>query len=185
MTFSARSSQKWVAAATWLPKLLITWVAGFIFAYGLSWSATGLDNLMAVIDVAMAAVMAALVVMSVVFPVMAARAAAPDRNFLRLDERGLTYMRAGESRFWPWPEVSDFEREDFAQAIPRIRFVLPGSDSSKAAPHDPWVHEMTPSGPMVVISDIYDRPLEEISARLNEYRGQALGARPDSPDSAD
>lgn len=97
----------------------------------------------------------------------------PEYDFLQIDKTGLNFTRHGESRFWAWSELSGFKQKPKYR---RIEFVLPGVDA-EAAKRDPWVHEATPVGPMVVIQDIYDAPLDDILATLNAYREQAVGAQ--------
>ena len=100
----------------------------------------------------------------------------PEHDFLQIDNTGLNFMRYGESRFWAWNEISAFK---LVSVYRRIEFILPGVDA-KAAKRDPWMHETTPDGPMVVIQDIYDASLDKILATLNAHREWAAGDGPKS-----
>ncbi len=94
----------------------------------------------------------------------------PEFNCLQIDQSGLNYSRHGKSRFWAWHELSGIR---LVSRYDRIEFVLPVADL-KAAKHDPWVHGITPRGPIVVIKDVYDASLDEIVATLNAFRQQAI-----------
>jgi len=119
----------------------------------------------------------ALILCTLAYQAAQIRLAAPERNFLRLDETGLTFARLGKSRTWVWSELSPFERDH--GVVPRIKFLLLNLDAEQAR-RDPWVHEMTPKGAMAVIPDQYDTQLDKIIAQLNAFRARALGERPDS-----
>mgnify|MGYP001828874999 CR=1 FL=1 len=94
----------------------------------------------------------------------------PDRDYLELGPDGLLYMRAGKSRFWPWRALPAFRP---IHSFRQVQFVLP-DPVEVAGRRDPWIHEVTPDGPVVAISDIYRTPFDEIAAKLNEYRDRAL-----------
>jgi hypothetical protein len=98
------------------------------------------------------------------------RIAGPGNNYLLLDQSGLSYVRRGKSRHWPWSVLPEFK----AVLIYRqIKFVLPEGEIEPKR-RDRWIHEVTPDGPIVAIQDIYDTPFDEIAAKLNEYRDHAL-----------
>ena len=97
-----------------------------------------------------------------VMAALAARAqlhrGAPDQNFLRLDSEQLTYAHLGRRYCWVWTELSDVE------LIRRgARFsALHGRGGASG-------HER-----LHRLEDVYTRPLDEIVARLNEFRRRAL-----------
>ncbi len=100
------------------------------------------------------------------------RIAGPGKNYLLLDQSGLSYMRRGKSRHWPWSMLPGFKT---VLRYRQIQFVLPEGEIEPKR-RGRWIHEVTPDGPVVAIQDIYDAPLDEIAAKLNEYRDRALGA---------
>lgn len=110
------------------------------------------------------------VVASIAIVVECYRLFGPGNNYLLLDQSGFSYMRRGKSRHWPWSVLPGFKT---VLSYRQVRFLLP---EGKSEPHrlGGWIHEVTPDGPVAAIHDIYDTPLEEIAARLNEYRDRAL-----------
>lgn len=104
------------------------------------------------------------------------RGPGPDYYFLLLDQSGLTYTRHGKSRHWPWSVLPCFK---MVGRYNQIHFLLPEDDTDPKR-RDPWIHEVTPDGPVVAILDWYDTPLDEIAAKLNEYRVRARAA-PSAP----
>ena len=101
------------------------------------------------------------------------RIAGPGNNYLLLDQSGLSYVRRGKSRHWPWSVLPQFKT---VLRYRQIKFVLPEGEIEPKR-RDPWVHEVTPDGPVVAIRDIYDAPLDEIAAKLNDYRARALAGK--------
>lgn len=107
------------------------------------------------------------------------RAAKPDRNVLRLDPSGLVYLRQGKTYSWAWRDLSAFELHDFARPkllrrLRAITFTAPGKDRSWR-----WlrrIYGLPKRPPAVVIEDVYDVPLTEITSTLNAHREQALGS---------
>lgn len=97
----------------------------------------------------------------------------PKRNFLMLDTAGLTYRRMTDvQRNWCWDELSAFALEEGRSGRSHIVFTLP---EGQTLPVRGFRISKTSE---VRIEDIYDTPLEEIAARLNACREQALGADP-------
>lgn len=101
----------------------------------------------------------------------------PERNYLRLDEAGLTYMRGGKTRFWPWRETSTFEHGPSRDRKGQINFAVRGpgtADASLEAEADMAAAGGTAGGGAeprsIVIADAYETPLEEIVERLNDFR---------------
>jgi len=102
---------------------------------------------------------------------------APKRNFLRLDRDGLTYVNEGKSRHWPWPELSAFKFKA-CQANGETR-ILQGAMDDQERADTPWrprqgayAAALSEQGDVCVIQDIYDTPLDEITAKLNDYRAR-------------
>lgn len=177
VTFSARPSRRLIAIWSTLPTVLISWIALGLLARDLSSSVPVSENV--------AALKFGMIMLGVTFTLLALvklglviRASAPGRNFLWLDERGLTYARMGKSQFWPWPDVSAFGYEDLGHLAPRILFTAPARDLQPAK-RDSWVHKIAAGGSIIVIKDVYDAPLDKIFAVLNAYRRYSLGEEPD------
>jgi hypothetical protein len=180
VVFSARPPDWWKALLVGVP---IGSFVAIMFAMSLFLAAGELDNparelplSLAWLPAAQVVATAALILCVLAYQVAQIRLAAPERNFLRIDETGLTFTRFGKSRTWAWPEISPFERDH--SFVPRIRFLLPNLDPEQAR-RDRWVHEMTPAGATVVIPDVYDTQLDKIISQLNVSRARALGERPD------
>lgn len=85
------------------------------------------------------------------------RLALPTRNSLTLDGESLTYTRGGSTGIWPWRELPAFTLERGLRG-PRIKLSVPRG-----------------KGRLQLIEDVWDTPLEEIAAKLNEYRERASG----------
>ena len=83
------------------------------------------------------------------------------RVYLRLDRDGLTQSGRFRTRRWPWRDLPAFTHEA-NQSPPNIAFHLPGQDPDSLRKGE--------------ILDEYEAPLDEIAARLNEYRERALNA---------
>jgi len=178
VVFSARSSG-WLKAFLILIKSLmaVAWtMSAFYLFEAFDDPGRNLPSSLSWLPVAQVVVLVAAFLILPVGLIAQIRLLAPERNFLRLDAAGLTFMRFGKSRTWAWPELSPFERDHTFHS--RIKFFLPNLDP-KQARRDRWVHEVTPKGAMVVIPDVYETQLDKIIARLNAFRARALGERPD------
>lgn len=174
VTFSARSSQKLIAILIGIPVMVTALLAASYFTWDaltLLSPADGRGQARAAIAIAMAVLAIAVVPVSAVRTVLAAKYSGPECNFLQVGRTGLNYMRHGKARLWAWNELSGF---NIVSKYRYIEFVLPET-AAMAAKRDPWVHEVTPDGPIAVVRDIYDTPLEEIAETLNAYRDRALG----------
>ncbi len=93
------------------------------------------------------------------------------RGSLTLDDERLTYTRGSTTRRWPWAELSRFDL--VGPGISRvsvIRFRPRALDWKIGI----LLGELTATGWMARIEDLYDTPLDEIAATLNEYRKRAL-----------
>ncbi len=94
------------------------------------------------------------------------------REYLRLDDEGMTYGNLFGANRWPWRDLSAFALRRQSGANAYVTFALPGK-TGWTVNQCPW--ERTAKGPKAMIEDIYDAPLDEIAAKLNEYRDRALG----------
>lgn len=106
----------------------------------------------------------------VIVVVMAFKPFGTRREFLRLDDEGLTYGNLYGSKHWPWRDLSAFARRGRPGKNAHVTFALPGKPG--------WT--VNQLGSKVMIEDIYDTPLGDIAAKLNEYRALALSAEPDA-----
>ena len=95
------------------------------------------------------------------------RMARPKHNMLRLDPEGLTYVFGGESLSWPWRELSAFA---FEEERARITFIPKRGKAWRPG----WFQMKTRPGQAGAIFDCYDAPLQDIAAKLNELRANAL-----------
>ncbi|MDH3595502.1 MAG: hypothetical protein OEU09_18055 [Rhodospirillales bacterium] len=93
------------------------------------------------------------------------------RYRLQLDDEGLTYTREGRERRWPWRALSRFK---CARHSALIVFIPPDEDEFRATGLMITLMLGHPS-PIETIKNIYDAPLDEIAAALNEHRDRAPG----------
>ncbi len=100
------------------------------------------------------------------------RLGSPKRNFLLLDQEGLTYTRERRSHRWPWRGLSAFDIDEAQRGRHRIEFSFP--DTGVLSREVPGYSRTTKAGAVVAIEDAYGTPLDEIAAKLNEYRERAL-----------
>ena len=92
------------------------------------------------------------------------------RYRLQLDGEGLSYTREGRERRWPWRALSRFKP---ARCSTLIVFIPPDEDEYRTLGLPISLLLGHPS-PIETITDIYDAPLDEIAAKLNEYRERDL-----------
>lgn len=85
------------------------------------------------------------------------------REFLKLDDQGLTYGNIFRAHHWSWAELSSFSMGRRQNKEPIITFAVPGKPGLLLSHLDD----------KAMIEDVYDTPLEDIAARLNEYRKRA------------
>lgn len=86
------------------------------------------------------------------------------REYLRLDDEGLTYGNIFRSHRWPWADLSAFAISRRANKDRVITFAIPGKPG--------WLLNQLDDKAM--IEDVYDTPLDDIAANLNLYRDHAL-----------
>lgn len=101
------------------------------------------------------------------------RAALLNRNFLTIDAEGLTWVCAGRPRRWLWWDLSGFEFREGGFFGDRVVFKLNGR-AGNAPPRSPFAL-LDLGDRNLALADIYEAPLAEIVARLNDTRRQALG----------
>lgn len=101
------------------------------------------------------------------------RLARPKHNMLKLEHEGFTYKFGGESLFWPWRELSTFT---FEGECARITFTPARGKAWRPG----WIRMKSKPGQLGAILDSYDAPLQDILAKLNAHRSQALEVGPGS-----
>lgn len=111
----------------------------------------------------------------------------PSRNFMTLDESGLTYVRFGFRQQWAWRDLPELGVTVHPDGAKVVEFRPPPAGDWRAYLGS-WAVWMAGGwfargGRTVRISDDYDTPLQEVADRLNEYREQAVGAIPDRGES--
>jgi len=105
----------------------------------------------------------------------------PARNFMALDDAGLRYVRTGVALRWPWCDLPVFSVTVHPYDGARVVEFRPPAARGLRCRLALWAGWLAggrfAAGHRVIrLSDIYDRPLEEIAAKLNDYR--ALAATP-------
>ncbi len=86
------------------------------------------------------------------------------REFIRLDGEGLTYGNLFGAHRWTWRDLSAFAVSRRTKGDYIITFAVPGKLG--------WTLNQTDT--KALIEDIYDTPVGDIAAKLNEYRDRAL-----------
>ncbi len=86
------------------------------------------------------------------------------REYLRLDDVGLTYGNLFGAHHWPWRDISTFALHGKTGRNVRVTFAVPGK----------LARSVNQTDTRVLIEDIYDTPLTDIAAKLNDFRDQAL-----------
>lgn len=105
---------------------------------------------------------------------MALKPGGTGREFLALDDEGLTYGNLFGRNRWAWRDLSAFALRRPSEKVAYVTFGLPEKPGWTV---NRCYSELTAVGEKAMIEDIYDRPLDEIAAKLNEYRDRALGAQ--------
>jgi hypothetical protein len=99
------------------------------------------------------------------------------RYRLKLDDEGLTYAREGRERRWPWRALSRFKPARHSSLI----VFIPSDEDEFRAPGLMINLLLGHPCPIEMIKDIFDAPLDEIAAKLNDYRERALGREAVTP----
>lgn len=84
---------------------------------------------------------------------------AAKREFLKLGDEGLAYGNLFGVKHWPWRDLSAFALGRRAGS-PIVTFSVAGK----------LARSVNQIGTKALIEDIYDAPLTDIAAKLNEYR---------------
>lgn len=109
---------------------------------------------------------------------------APARNFLELDDETLAITRWGRRVRWSWRELGPFDLEVKNSEIHMLLQVYSLSKrciTIHMATGKPFLYPRRGGysanflGSALELQDIWDTPLDEIAAMLNEYRKQAVG----------
>lgn len=96
----------------------------------------------------------------------------PKYNSLHLDDRGLTYRCGGTHGVWLWHELSAFSLGRGWWGRRLVRFtVTKGGERRRLGP---LALPRTKAWSKREIWGVYDAPLDEIAAKLNEFRERAL-----------
>jgi len=102
----------------------------------------------------------------------------PTRNFVRLDDVGLTYVFMGLRRRWPWRTTDWAEVEQTGLPIRVAKLAISGTFG--------WIDRLallflntlaSSSQATLRLPDFYDVPIEQIVASINEHRSAALGEK--------
>ena len=97
------------------------------------------------------------------------------RGSLTLDDKRLTYTRGSTTRRWSWAGLSRFDLVGpGVSRVSGIKFRPPVLDWKIGL----LLGGLTSTGWKARIEDLYDTPLDEIAATLNEFRERALGGGP-------
>lgn len=113
------------------------------------------------------------------FAVLGGLANAPGRNFLLLDDQGLTYVMRGKRWHWPWRDVADFEVRNWVHGVKTAKLTVTGRFDWKTRLALLLVNGRASSSRLTVfLGDIYDTPLDDIAARLKAYRGRSSAGAP-------
>jgi len=107
----------------------------------------------------------------------------PARNFVQLDDVGLTYAFLGLNRRWPWRAVASADLEQTGVPVRAAKLTLSGRFA--------WIDRLgllflntlaSSTRATLRLPDFYESPIEEIVAKINDYRALALGERPAAAD---
>ncbi len=102
----------------------------------------------------------------------------PARNFLLLDDVGLTTAFMGRRRRWPWRALESVEVEQTGMALKTAKLTVLGTFGWKDRLALLRLNALASSSRATIrLPDFYEAPIEEVAARINEYRAAALGVR--------
>ncbi len=105
------------------------------------------------------------------------RHGSPDQNHLSLDRDGLVLLLWGDRRGWPWQALPAFRvTEGLLFRRSAIRFAVPDAADWRARLGMRPGIKVSSGKLVVVLLDNYDRPLDEIAEKLNEFREASLSA---------
>lgn len=99
------------------------------------------------------------------------RHGSPDQNHLSLGRDGLVLELWGDRRDWPWQALPAFRvTEGLLFRRSAIRFAVPDAADWRARLGMRPGIKVSSGKLLVVLLDVYDRPLAEIAGKLNEFR---------------
>lgn len=162
----------WIGGLVWLPVMLLLGWPFEIFASDGITELSAWQRFLSFLDMfVLIALIAEILILM--------REFTPADNALGLDKGGLTVTRGGRRRRWAWGDLSAFEvkaRKAFGFFRPRsvIVFDAPGGYDLRSR-FLRLCYRLSGRAPAMVIEDIYDTPLDEIAARLNDFRAQPAG----------
>jgi hypothetical protein len=107
----------------------------------------------------------------------------PTRNFVLLDDVGLTTAFMGMRRRWPWRALESAEVEQTGMPLKTVKLTVSGTFGWMDRLALLFVNGLASSSRVTIrLPDFYEVPIEEVAARINEYRSAALGERRASED---
>lgn len=102
----------------------------------------------------------------------------PDRNFLLLDDVGLTIAFMGRRRRWQWRALESVEVEQTGMPLKTVKLTVLGTFGWWDRLALLRVNALASSSRVTIrLPDFYEVPIEEVAARINEYRAAALGEK--------
>jgi len=100
----------------------------------------------------------------------------PDRNFLAFDDSGLTHVRLGLRRTWPWRDLESIEIRTHPEGEQAARLTVTGKFGWKARIAMFLIGSLASSSRLtVVLPDYYETSIEHVVETLNGYRDRTLG----------
>lgn len=120
-------------------------------------------------------------------------ARSPARSYLTLDDAGLTYVFLNLRHQWPWHDLDSASILKRPFGMKAARLIVSGKFDWKARLRALPVNGLVSADRLaVMLPDFYGTPIEDIVAKLTEYRDRALGtgrpgkaaARPAQPTTA-
>lgn len=104
-------------------------------------------------------------------------ARSPDRSYLTLDDAGLTYVFLNMRHEWPWRDLESASVLNRPFGIKAARLIVSGKFDWKARLRALQANGLASADRLaVMLPDFYGTPVEDIVAKLTEYRDQAVGA---------
>lgn len=102
----------------------------------------------------------------------------PARNFVRLDDVGLTYVFLGLRRRWPWRAIDWAEVEQTGLPMRVAKLTISGTFGWADRLALLFLNTLASTTQATLrLPDFYDVPIEQIVASINEHRRTALGEK--------
>lgn len=106
----------------------------------------------------------------------ALRLQSPKRNFLVLDDVGLTYVIIGKRRGWPWRDLEPAEVMDRPFGMKAGQLTISGSFGWMTRIGLLFMSGLASANRLAItLPDFYETPIEDIVAGINDYRDRVLG----------